>query len=64
MEEICTNDGDHGIGRCVSSRALLAKGYSVHGIKWRTSLFDTDRIDHLYHDLCEKGATSRSITAT
>src|SRR5579859_5825086 len=34
---------------------LLEKGYSVHGIKRRTSLFNTDRIDHLYHDLHEKG---------
>ncbi len=34
---------------------LLAKGYAVHGIKRRTSLFNTDRIDHLYHDLHEKG---------
>jgi GDPmannose 4,6-dehydratase len=29
---------------------LLEKGYEVHGIKRRTSLFNTDRIDHLYHD--------------
>jgi len=29
---------------------LLAKGYTVHGIKRRTSLFNTDRIDHLYQD--------------
>ncbi len=29
---------------------LLAKGYEVHGIKRRTSLFNTDRIDHLYQD--------------
>ncbi|MCS4091849.1 GDP-mannose 4,6-dehydratase [Rhizobium sp. BK176] len=29
---------------------LLNKGYSVHGIRRRTSLFNTDRIDHLYHD--------------
>jgi len=27
---------------------LLAKGYQVHGVKRRTSLFNTDRIDHLY----------------
>ncbi|MDO9010091.1 MAG: GDP-mannose 4,6-dehydratase, partial [Thiobacillus sp.] len=27
---------------------LLEKGYEVHGIKRRTSLFNTDRIDHLY----------------
>jgi len=29
---------------------LLAKGYIVHGIKRRASLFNTDRIDHLYQD--------------
>ncbi len=29
---------------------LLAKGYEVHGIKRRSSLFNTDRIDHLYQD--------------
>jgi len=29
---------------------LLEKGYEVHGIKRRTSLFNTDRIDHLYQD--------------
>jgi GDPmannose 4,6-dehydratase len=29
---------------------LLCKGYEVHGIKRRTSLFNTDRIDHLYQD--------------
>src|SRR5512145_1748734 len=29
---------------------LLGKGYEVHGIKRRASLFNTDRIDHLYRD--------------
>ena len=29
---------------------LLSKGYEVHGIKRRTSLFNTKRIDHLYKD--------------
>ena len=29
---------------------LLRKGYEVHGLKRRTSLFNTDRIDHLYQD--------------
>mgnify|MGYP001561134198 CR=1 FL=1 len=33
---------------------LLAKGYEVHGIKRRTSLFNTERIDHLYQDPHEK----------
>lgn len=34
---------------------LLSKGYIVHGIKRRSSLFNTQRIDHLYHDRHEKG---------
>ena len=29
---------------------LLSKGYEVHGLKRRSSLFNTDRIDHLYQD--------------
>jgi GDPmannose 4,6-dehydratase len=33
---------------------LLAKGYSVHGVKRRASSFNTDRIDHLYQDPHEK----------
>jgi GDPmannose 4,6-dehydratase len=33
---------------------LLDKGYEVHGIKRRSSLFNTDRIDHLYQDPHEK----------
>jgi GDPmannose 4,6-dehydratase len=33
---------------------LISKGYEVHGIKRRTSLFNTDRIDHLYQDPHEK----------
>jgi GDPmannose 4,6-dehydratase len=32
------------------SEFLLEKGYIVHGLKRRTSLFNTDRIDHLYQD--------------
>ncbi len=33
---------------------LLSKGYKVHGLKRRSSLFNTDRIDHLYQDPHEK----------
>jgi GDPmannose 4,6-dehydratase len=33
---------------------LLDKGYTVHGIKRRASLFNTDRVDHLYQDPHEK----------
>lgn len=32
------------------SELLLKKGYEVHGIKRRSSLFNTDRIDHIYED--------------
>lgn len=34
---------------------LLKKGYEVHGIKRRSSLFNTDRIDHLYQDPHDSG---------
>lgn len=33
---------------------LLAKGYEVHGVKRRSSSFNTGRIDHLYHDPHER----------
>ena len=36
------------------SEFLLDKGYEVHGIKRRTSLINTDRIDHLYKDPHDK----------
>jgi len=36
---------------------LLAKGYAVHGIKRRTSLINTDRIDHLYLDPHEENSS-------
>ena len=34
---------------------LLKKGYFVHGLKRRSSLFNTDRVDHLYQDQHEQG---------
>ena len=36
------------------AQLLLDKGYEVHGIKRRSSLFNTDRIDHLYEDPHQK----------
>ena len=36
------------------SEFLLHKGYIVHGVKRRSSLFNTDRVDHLYRDLHEQ----------
>ncbi len=38
---------------------LLDKGYEVHGIKRRTSLFNTDRIDHLFRDPHEKNRSDK-----
>jgi GDPmannose 4,6-dehydratase len=35
---------------------LSAKGYEIHGLKRRSSSFNTDRLDHLYVDLHESGA--------
>src|SRR6202142_4496021 len=32
---------------------LLGRGYVVHGVKRRSSSFNTERVDHLYHDLHE-----------
>ena len=37
------------------SEFLLEKGYTVHGIKRRTSLFNTERVDHLYNKFHEHG---------
>jgi GDPmannose 4,6-dehydratase len=34
---------------------LLSKGYEVHGIIRRSSSFNTERVEHLYHDPHEKG---------
>jgi len=34
---------------------LLGKGYTVHGVKRRSSSFNTERVDHLYHDPHESG---------
>jgi GDPmannose 4,6-dehydratase len=41
------------------SELLLEKGYEVHGVKRRSSLLNTDRIDHLYQDPHEKNVKLR-----
>lgn len=41
------------------SEFLIEKGYEVHGIKRRASLFNTDRVDHLYKDPHEKDVNFR-----
>jgi GDPmannose 4,6-dehydratase len=37
------------------AQLLLGKGYEVHGVKRRSSSFNTERVDHLYHDPHEGG---------
>ena len=53
-EKACTHYRYHRPGRCLPGGVLLGKGYEVHGIKRRSSLFNTERIDHLYQDPHEK----------
>ncbi len=50
MEKIALITGITGQDGSYLAELLLNKGYIVHGIKRRTSLFNTDRIDHLYQD--------------
>ena len=50
MSKIALITGVTGQDGAYLSELLLKKGYIVHGIKRRSSLFNTDRIDHLYQD--------------
>ena len=50
MAKVALITGVTGQDGAYLSELLLKKGYIVHGIKRRTSLFNTDRIDHLYQD--------------
>jgi len=54
MNKIALITGVTGQDGAYLSEFLLNKGYVVHGIKRRTSLFNTDRIDHIYQDPHEK----------
>lgn len=54
MSKVALITGVTGQDGAYLSELLLSKGYTVHGIKRRTSLFNTDRIDHLYQDPHEK----------
>ena len=55
MKKVALITGISGQDGAYLAEFLLDKGYTVHGIKRRTSLFNTDRIDHLYQDPHEKG---------
>ena len=54
MSKVALITGVTGQDGAYLSELLLNKGYEVHGIKRRSSLFNTDRIDHLYSDPHEK----------
>lgn len=50
MSKVALITGVTGQDGAYLSELLLNKGYTVHGVKRRSSLFNTDRIDHLYQD--------------
>jgi GDPmannose 4,6-dehydratase len=50
MKKIALITGVTGQDGAYLTELLLSKGYEVHGVKRRSSLFNTDRIDHLYQD--------------
>ena len=50
MSKVAFITGVTGQDGAYLSEFLLKKGYTVHGLKRRTSLFNTERIDHLYED--------------
>lgn len=50
MNKVALITGITGQDGAYLAEFLLKKGYTVHGLKRRTSLFNTDRIDHLYED--------------
>lgn len=55
MSKVALITGITGQDGAYLAELLLSKGYTVHGIKRRSSLFNTDRIDHLYQDKHEIG---------
>ncbi|EJL81410.1 GDP-mannose 4,6-dehydratase [Herbaspirillum sp. CF444] len=59
MSKVALITGVTGQDGAYLAELLLSKGYEVHGIKRRTSLLNTDRIDHLYQDPHEKNVRFR-----
>jgi GDPmannose 4,6-dehydratase len=55
MSKVALVTGVNGQDGAYLTELLLEKGYIVHGIKRRSSLINTSRIDHLYQDPHEKG---------
>lgn len=54
MSKVALITGVTGQDGAYLAELLLSKGYTVHGIKRRSSMFNTGRIDHLYKDQHEK----------
>ena len=54
MSKVALITGITGQDGAYLAELLLKKGYTVHGIKRRSSLFNTQRVDHLYEDQHEK----------
>lgn len=54
MKKVALVTGVTGQDGAYLAELLLNKGYEVHGIKRRSSSFNTERIDHLYHDRHEE----------
>ncbi|HYC28235.1 MAG TPA: GDP-mannose 4,6-dehydratase [Chitinophagaceae bacterium] len=54
MKKVALITGVTGQDGAYLSELLLGKGYNVHGIKRRSSMFNTERIDHLYQDPHER----------
>src|SRR6201995_4886556 len=59
MPKIALITGVTGQDGAYLSEFLLKKGYVVHGIKRRASLFNTERVDHLYQDIHESNVHFR-----
>jgi GDPmannose 4,6-dehydratase len=55
MKKVALITGVTGQDGAYLAEFLLSKGYEVHGLRRRVSLFNTARIDHLLHDVHEKG---------
>jgi len=59
MKRVALITGITGQDGAYLAELLLKKGYSVHGLKRRSSLFNTQRIDHLFQDFHEKNVKMR-----
>ncbi len=65
MSRVALITGVTGQDGAYLAELLLDKGYEVHGVKRRSSSFNTGRIDHLYQDPARAGRPRCScITAT